>query len=230
MDWQIIAEDSAGQPRVYSNDADVPSSVPLDGIQAIIIDGRPHTGYDRYFHVDDGIEPFWGFSGDTGIDILTRYSGPNTTVRICRGRTTTTARFHEVEKFIGVWSNLNRVPSVDWKKDVIGWRVWTSKNVFDSVGSDDWLASWAALPDDDIQIVMLYENWSTRLGAAYRQYIAGSDAYFMSPHPSGKMIIAGSNDADVPDRYPGAVLKRGKFMPLGKFDSLKAEAFASVAL
>lgn len=217
MAWTCIYDDLA---EFKSADGIKARNLPIDGIQGLIIDGEPYAGFE-----------YCAFKGDKVFIGKDKSSFPPGAT-IIRGKTTSTRRFHEIEVRLGIWHPKNLKPDAiepDWKKDVIGWRIWTSVNIFDSKGvaKVDWPAEWALLPDD-IQIVMLYENWLTAGGAHYRQVIMGGDNFFIAPSAHG-IIINTSDDTEVEiqSRYPGAIVKKGRQLSDNEFKVISNNAMAA---
>jgi hypothetical protein len=99
-------------------------------------------------------------------------------------------------------------------KTVIGWRVW-----YPLVSYDSRDLAWDQLPDDDVQVVMLY------LADGTRSIYSGYDNYFMW----NDIPCANNHDADDnARRYPGASVKRGKHMELDAFEQIQKAAMESV--
>jgi hypothetical protein len=221
MSWRLIYEDLSE----FASDQHLWADLPLDGAQAIIVNGSVHLGYDRYFRaIDTDASELIGFSKDSETDIKLRYPD----AKIIRGKTTTTRRFHEIEVMLGKWApeNKRNEPSDDWVKDVIGWRIWYADNsVLDSKAT-----AWADLPNNGVQVVILYENWNHGGGKPYRQVLSGADFYFAAPGPDGRDIVTTSNDpeAEIVSRYPGAIIKRGSFINQKRAKKISDAAFTAV--
>jgi hypothetical protein len=99
---------------------------------------------------------------------------------------------------------------------IIGWKAWYEDAEF---SSDD--TEWGQLPDDGIVIVYHFKSDGRRLE------LAGDDSYFFAPTKSGD--VWGSNretEKQVQERYPGAIVKRGKWVPLEVFHKIQARAAA----
>lgn len=226
MAWEAIYEDLS----IYDSATHSPGDLPLDRIQAIVIDGKTRYGseYVGFGRVDDKDVVLLS---STSPDLILQQ---DPSAIIVRGSTTTTRRFNEIKQQLGDWDSRNVKPDAAepaWVKDMIGWRCWTSKDVFDSklIAESDWQAHWSLLPDD-VQVVMLYENWVAANGVRYRQIVQGSDQYFMASGPEGKWIIDGSNaiPEQIVTRYPGAIVKAGKLTSLPSYRQIVAEAMADV--
>jgi len=70
------------------------------------------------------------------------------------------------------------------------------------------------LPDDDVQIRMLYFDEICKSNGYHNTEIQnGSDYYFFAPSQHG-VIYGASNDTieEIMRRYPGAIVTRGKWM------------------
>ena len=90
---------------------------------------------------------------------------------------------------------------------VDGWRAYyTGGREFGSDGHD-----WADLPDDGVLLLKLYYDEFTADGSVrYTKRLSGDDHYFHAP---GTDLFGCNNDPieDIHDRYPGVVVKRGKW-------------------
>ena len=88
---------------------------------------------------------------------------------------------------------------------IIAWRTWydngTSIEGYNSVEH-----CWEKLPEDGFQAMKVWYNDNTE------RYISGNDFYFLQNHPAG-LIIGQSNDLDIKERYPKAIIKRGRHCP-----------------
>ena len=84
-------------------------------------------------------------------------------------------------------------------------------------------AEWAALPDDGLVEAVIYFD------DGRRNTLGAMDWYFYAPHPDGP--IYGSDIYTTPDeirrRYPGAIVKRGKWVPEETMARITAEALAA---
>ncbi len=118
---------------------------------------------------------------------------------------------------------------------ILGWSVW-----IDTPEGVDQLESrataWADVPDDGIIYKMLYKNDGDGLEenqnpnlVSRRESMVGVDHYFEAPHADGT-IYGSSNDpaAEIVERYPGAIIKRGKWVPLETFDKVRRLALEYV--
>lgn len=220
MAWQAYYDDLS---IFSSKETSDPNDLPINGIQAVKVDGKPFIA-DIFGWEED--EVFISNASFASVKL----QRPNAILR--EGRTCSTRRFHEIEIEIGLWSSKNTKPDIlepNWKKDIVGWRLWTAIDVFDSKGipEGDWLAYWVSLPATDIQVVVLYENWRTKGGVQYRQMQMGNDFFFMSPTEFGP-VFHSSDNKDIAEKYPGAVIKTGSLLPEAEFNIIRDIAIASV--
>lgn len=97
---------------------------------------------------------------------------------------------------------------------VIGWRVWVDDGrIFTSINH------WADIPEDGIILMYIYKE------GGYREGFSGHDHYFHAPHSEG--TIYGCNDdpiEEIEKRYPGAIVKKGKWVPPEVFERVQKEA------
>lgn len=227
MGWQAVFENLS----TYSSETHSAGDLPLDGLQAVVVNGIVYTGLDCC-----------GWGQVDGKDAVlvpeprTRYAEMKSQYPeavIVRSKTTSTKQFHKVEVLTGIWSELNKVPSANWEKDLIGWRVWTETDVFDSakVPEHKWLDLWGSLPPGGWQGLVLYENWKTGGGDDYRQNFGGGDHYVMAPSPYGPVFL-NNNDTkeEIEQRYPGASVKVGTQLPDEAFAPIQAAIINSVTL
>lgn len=79
---------------------------------------------------------------------------------------------------------------------------------------------WAALPDDGVVECVVYFD------DGRRNSLGGHDWYFYAPHPDGP--IYGSQtyttEKEIKKRYPGANVKRGKWVPEATLHRVAEEA------
>jgi hypothetical protein len=86
---------------------------------------------------------------------------------------------------------------------IIGWRAWyTGGRTFDSATTE-----WEDLPDDGVVLIMLYQDVRDSSNFFLRRGMSGADYYFKS----GDIYGSGFHDDEIPRRYPGASIKRGKW-------------------
>lgn len=88
---------------------------------------------------------------------------------------------------------------------IVSWRCWVEFNE-DIVEYNSIEHCWNKIPDDGFQAMRLWYSDGTG------RYISGNDFYFLSEHKAG-LIIGQSNDTDIKERYPNAIIKRGKHVP-----------------
>ncbi len=98
---------------------------------------------------------------------------------------------------------------------VLGWRCWYDDgSVYSSKESE-----WADLPDDGLLIRMIYYE------GGGKQIQSGSDYFYEAPHFSGEPILGeGKNLNNIETRYPGAIIKKGRWAPDGYFRNLVDES------
>ncbi len=94
---------------------------------------------------------------------------------------------------------------------VIGWSVWYEDSFYTSHDT-----RWGDLPDDGVQVMYLYKSDGRRL------HCSGDSSYFHVPPD-----VWGSNrdePNEVRKRYPGAIVKRGKWTSLEKLQAIEKKA------
>ena len=101
---------------------------------------------------------------------------------------------------------------------VIGWRVWYE----DSTVYNSKEHHWKDLPNDGLQIVVLYMNKRLKHTKGWCRCMRSSSDYYWTTLESGLEIFCG--DESPTERYPGAVVKRGKWMPITEFEKIRVEA------
>lgn len=108
----------------------------------------------------------------------------------------------------------------DCDKAVVGWRVWCDDDrVFASQQH-----TWAQVPDDGVLVRMIYYRDGTK------QIQQGQDYFYEAPHQSGEPIYGtGRTEDAIAQRYPGAVIKRGRWAPDAYYRRIVAAAMASTA-
>lgn len=107
-----------------------------------------------------------------------------------------------------------------------GWRAWyTNGRTFNS--DDD---AWSDLPHDGVLVIVVYldEYSGADDGVQHRYILDGSDWYF---HVPDEGIIGSNSDSasEILERYPGALLKRGKWTDPETFRAVKQAAVESEA-
>lgn len=93
---------------------------------------------------------------------------------------------------------------------VIAWKAWFAGGVvFCSDG-----VTWDELPDDGmLGLVTVFDERNTANGIRLKRHVDGCDWYWQAPGLDGEPIFGYSDDDpdEIRDRYPGAVVKRGKW-------------------
>jgi hypothetical protein len=91
--------------------------------------------------------------------------------------------------------------------NILGWRCWYEG---DAVYQGRTFTEWQALPADGVIHVMVYYDQNDRSGKPLRMSLQGHDHYFLTPNG----VLGSNNDtlADIKQRYPGASIKRGKWV------------------
>jgi hypothetical protein len=96
------------------------------------------------------------------------------------------------------------------KEQIIGWKVWYEDGqVFDAKTYE-----WKNIPDDGVLLVMLYQEKRDTSGYRYRIIHQGNDYYWTTP--SSGLEVFSSNEHPG-ERYPGAIIKRGKWVPIVEY-------------
>jgi hypothetical protein len=101
---------------------------------------------------------------------------------------------------------------------VAGWRIWFDDGRVYQSSTD----KWEELPDDGVLVRMLYFTDGTK------QIQCGNDFYYEAPHPQGTIYGAANEAFWDPKRYPGAIVKRGRWAPDAYFKRIHDAAFDSV--
>jgi len=107
---------------------------------------------------------------------------------------------------------------------LIGWKAWVATQ-YGFTRYNSLQHTWEDLPEDGILAVRTYESKGFRF--------AGADYYFMAPGPNDVIfgIDYDRRDADVREeilkRYPGAVVRRGKWTDVETFDLVNNEMQAA---
>lgn len=99
---------------------------------------------------------------------------------------------------------------------------------------DDLETVWLQMPQDGLQKVQYVYNHRNvsrdgRSGAHYKGSLSGCDWYFMARAADGNLFIGGDQNvtkAEIDARYPGAVLKRGKWTSPANIDRINAEVMS----
>lgn len=104
--------------------------------------------------------------------------------------------------------------------NVEGWRAYyTDGRAFDSATHD-----WVDLPDDGLLVLVIYyDRWSGDGTVQQRMTLDGDDHYF---HVPGTELFGCNNDPieEIERRFPGAVVKRGKWTEATEFYYTKERA------
>lgn len=116
---------------------------------------------------------------------------------------------------------------------VIGWRAWVDGKkevlIFDSKEHE-----WSDIPDDGILYIMLYKDYGDglveNLNYEFKEPLSGDTHYFKAPHHSGDDIYASNEESkkSIKKRYPGAEIKKGKWVPLSVMEKVRLEALCYV--
>ena len=116
---------------------------------------------------------------------------------------------------------------------ILGWTAWVDTGKRVRVYSSK-KTKWESLPDDGIIFIMLYKDEGDGLEEnishpTRRESLAGNDYYFQAPHHAG-VVYGSSNDPleEIATRYPGAIIKRGKWVPHELFEQIRVEAITHV--
>lgn len=89
-------------------------------------------------------------------------------------------------------------------KKFLGWRIWYDTGEIYSSGE----SKWEELPYDGILVKMLYYE------GGGKQIQQGVDYYYVAKHHSGEEIHGCGMDKDrIPERYPSAIIKYGRWAP-----------------
>lgn len=105
---------------------------------------------------------------------------------------------------------------------ILGFRVWYENDqIFDSKTT-----TWEVLPDDGLIVVMLYENKRLKSGTGYYRKICSNQSYYWVVPPNNLDVFY---DDDNPiERYPGAVVKRGKWVPYAEYETAIKKAMEAL--
>lgn len=95
---------------------------------------------------------------------------------------------------------------------VIAWRVWYEDAVYDSRTHE-----WSDLPDDGVQVMVLWKS-------DFRRMICCGDSSYWK---LGDLYASNMDEPPaVAERYPGAEIKRGKWLELSKYETIRQAAAA----
>jgi hypothetical protein len=91
--------------------------------------------------------------------------------------------------------------------NISGWRCWYEG---DAVYQGRTFKEWKALPADGVIHVMVYYDQNSSNGKPLRMSLQGYDYYFHTPNG----VLGGCTDplVEIKQRYPGASIKRGKWV------------------
>lgn len=101
-----------------------------------------------------------------------------------------------------------------------GWRLYyTEDRAYSSADTE-----WVACPDDGVLALVLYYDAYTDGGVQYRKVLTGDDHYF---HVPGTDLYGCNNDSipEIEARYPGAVVKRGKWTTHAEMTRVEQRAY-----
>ena len=103
--------------------------------------------------------------------------------------------------------------------DVAGWRIYY-------VGLEDYdsaTTEWSALPGDGVLLLKIYYDEFTTGGVRYTQTLSGDDYYF---HVPGTDVFGCNNHPpeETHERYPGAIIKRGRWTTRTEMKAVEALA------
>ena len=108
--------------------------------------------------------------------------------------------------------------------NVTGWRAWyVGGRVYDSKTT-----AWADLPDDGVIQIYLYMDRRDKTSRMpYRRGMAGSDYYWHVPGESvyGCCDASEMTPGQIAERYPGALIKRGRWVSQKEYDAAIKESF-----
>jgi len=116
---------------------------------------------------------------------------------------------------------------------ILGWAAWVDTETGTEIYSSKDM-EWEDLPDDGIIFIMLYKDTgdgqeSNISYPTYTESLAGNDYYWKAPHHSGTIYGSGNDSlAEIKARYPGADIKRGKWVPHSLFEEVSLEALKYV--
>ena len=104
-------------------------------------------------------------------------------------------------------------------RSVAGWRVFYPDETY---AGDD--IEWRDLPDEGVQVIVLYYEEFATEGVRYRKLLDGDDFYY---HVPGTDVFGSTNDRDeIPDE---ALVKAGLELPDEDFHTIKDRAVNSRA-
>ena len=107
---------------------------------------------------------------------------------------------------------------------MVKWAAWvdtkTEVKIFNSKDNE-----WSDIPDDGILGIWLYKGGDIETNLVYREEMTGTDHYWRVPHRDG-YTYGSSNDSVklIKKRYPGAEIKKGKWVPWETFQKYQKDA------
>lgn len=105
---------------------------------------------------------------------------------------------------------------------IIGWRIWYEHNrVFESR-----TFQWKDLPDDGLIIVILYENKRLKSGKGHYRRICANKSYYWIVPPNSLDVFY--DDENPVERYPGAIVKRGKWVPYAEYEAVMQKSMEAL--
>ena len=99
--------------------------------------------------------------------------------------------------------------------EIIGWKAWYENDQFFESKTTDW----KKLPDDGVLAVIIYSKFIQPNKENMRKVWDGYDYYFTTPE-SGLEVFC--SDEEPSKRYPGACIKRGKWVPILEMQKINA--------
>ena len=110
-------------------------------------------------------------------------------------------------------------------RELFAWRIWyTDDRHYNSEYHE-----WNEIPDDGVLCLKLYyHDTAGDSGIRYTLLLDGDDHYFHVPDTN---LFGSSNDPveEIRERYPGAVIKRGKWTTAEEFYETKQSAVHTTA-
>ncbi len=113
----------------------------------------------------------------------------------------------------------------------IGWKAWVADLDGEEVVYSSEIIAWDDLPNDGVQIVMIYERQLVNLSGRHYRVILSASSYFQYDLPSGVKMYNANEDtkSEINARYPGALIKRGKMIHPNDFERISHLAMADHA-
>lgn len=109
-------------------------------------------------------------------------------------------------------------------KSIIGFRTWYENDkVYDSKST-----TWKELPDDGLIVVILYENKRLRSDDGYyRRILSNKSFYWVMPDNPLDVFY---DDENPTKRYPGAIIKLGKWVDYDQYEAVTVTAMETIEL